>query len=98
MTSRWSVAAQVANSKRNHPEQFCPVELCLWRTGGGRCPRHPALIVQQDDREQGMWDGLVATFTRILETPRSPEDAARQLAQVLRLNYDVAVKPETRIR
>ena len=37
-----AVAAKVAESKRLHPDQFCPAERCLWRTGGGRCPRHPA--------------------------------------------------------
>lgn len=36
-----AVAAAVAKSKAAHPEQFCPFERCLWRTGGGRCPRHP---------------------------------------------------------
>jgi len=39
--SHGAVAASVAKSKSEHPEQFCPVERCLWRTGGGRCPRHP---------------------------------------------------------
>lgn len=36
-----TVAASVAEAKRRHPEKFCPVDRCLWRTGGGRCPRHP---------------------------------------------------------
>lgn len=34
------VAAQVAKSKERHPEKFCPAPKCLWRTGGGYCPRH----------------------------------------------------------
>jgi len=35
------VAAQVAAEKQEHPERFCPVKKCLWRTGdGSRCPRH----------------------------------------------------------
>jgi len=42
MASYRAVAAKVAESKRLHPDQFCPVDRCLWRTGGGRCPRHPA--------------------------------------------------------
>jgi hypothetical protein len=38
--SRGSVAASVVRSKEQHPEHFCPVKRCLWRTGGGHCPRH----------------------------------------------------------
>ena len=41
MSSYRSVAASVARAKEAHPEQFCPHPKCLWRTGGGRCPRHP---------------------------------------------------------
>jgi hypothetical protein len=41
MSSYRSVAASVAKSKEAHPEQFCPSQRCLWRTGNGsRCPRH----------------------------------------------------------
>jgi hypothetical protein len=36
-----SVNASVAASKVSYPDQFCPAHRCLWRTGGGRCPRHP---------------------------------------------------------
>jgi len=32
--------AKVAIEKREHPERFCPTARCLWRTGGGYCPRH----------------------------------------------------------
>lgn len=35
-----SVAAQVAQHKEKHPEKYCPEKRCLWRTGGGYCPRH----------------------------------------------------------
>ncbi len=38
--TRNSVAAQVAANKEQHPERFCPAPRCLWRTGGGYCPRH----------------------------------------------------------
>ena len=38
--TRGDVAAKVAANKQKHPERFCPVPRCLWRTGGGRCPRH----------------------------------------------------------
>ena len=33
-------AAKVAAHKEAHPELYCPEPRCLWRTGGGRCPRH----------------------------------------------------------
>lgn len=41
-----NTAAQVAQTKENHPERFCPKPRCLWRTGGGYCPRHiaPAVV------------------------------------------------------
>lgn len=35
-----SVAANVAANKERHPENYCPTNRCLWRTGGGYCPRH----------------------------------------------------------
>ena len=37
---RSHTASKVAEHKRRHPEYYCPVPRCLWRTGGGRCPRH----------------------------------------------------------
>jgi hypothetical protein len=46
-----NVQAKIALEKQAHPERFCPVTHCLWRTaklnhatgereGGGYCPRH----------------------------------------------------------
>lgn len=35
-----TVQIKVALRKQEHPEEYCPVKKCLWRTGGGRCPRH----------------------------------------------------------
>jgi hypothetical protein len=35
-----SVAAKVAKHKEAHPELYCPFRKCLWKTGGGYCPRH----------------------------------------------------------
>ena len=37
------IAATVARSKEQHPERYCPERRCLWRTGGGYCPRHAYL-------------------------------------------------------
>jgi len=35
-----SIQATVGQHKRQHPEQYCPVRDCLWKTNGGLCPRH----------------------------------------------------------
>jgi hypothetical protein len=35
-----TTAAKVAINKEKHPEKYCPYPKCLWRTGGGYCPRH----------------------------------------------------------
>jgi hypothetical protein len=40
MKNYQQVAASVAQAKERHPELFCPATRCLWRTGGGYCPRH----------------------------------------------------------
>jgi hypothetical protein len=37
-----NIQAKVAMDKENHPGDFCPTRRCLWRTGGGSCPRHAA--------------------------------------------------------
>ena len=44
-----STASKDAENKRQHPEYYCPVPRCLWRTGGGRCPRHQ--LVSEEMRE-----------------------------------------------
>jgi hypothetical protein len=43
-----STASKVAASKLAHPEMYCPVPRCLWRTGGGRCPRHLAVTITEE--------------------------------------------------
>lgn len=40
MPSYRSVAASVAQDKEQHPEKYCPVHRCLWRSYGAYCPRH----------------------------------------------------------
>lgn len=37
---RAQIQARVALDKDARPERYCPVPRCLWRTGGGCCPRH----------------------------------------------------------
>lgn len=43
MASYGQVAAQVAKHKQEHPERYCPVKNCLWRSGGKLCPKHQHL-------------------------------------------------------
>lgn len=40
MITHGSVAKKVRLNKEAHPELYCPVGRCMWRTGGGRCPKH----------------------------------------------------------
>jgi hypothetical protein len=42
-----NTAASVASQKEKHPEQYCPAKRCLWRTGGGACPRHTISPVRE---------------------------------------------------
>jgi hypothetical protein len=54
-----SVAANVAAHKVAHPDLYCPARRCLWRTGGGRCPRHPMTASER------AWENANQHFTRI---------------------------------
>lgn len=40
MTNHNSVAKSVRLNKERRPDQYCPSPKCLWRTGGGFCPKH----------------------------------------------------------
>jgi hypothetical protein len=43
VTTHGSAAKAARERKAAHPELYCPVARCLWRTGdGSRCPKHPA--------------------------------------------------------
>ena len=42
--SRNTVAGAVRRAKEDRPERYCPAQNCLWRTGGGYCPRHKAPV------------------------------------------------------
>lgn len=50
-----SVAANVAASKAAHPELYCPTPRCLWRTGGGPCPRHGGEPLAPRDYTADIW-------------------------------------------
>lgn len=59
MTTRGSVAKSVSNNKAKHPELYCPEPRCLWRTGGGRCPRHRLAESKSIAHEPlNRWSGL----------------------------------------
>lgn len=56
------IAARVAQDKALHPERFCPVPRCLWRTGdGSRCPRHQTrgeVVEVTTTEHRGQWVAL----------------------------------------
>jgi hypothetical protein len=56
-----STAAKVRQAKEAHPELYCPNARCLWRTGGGHCPRHEtaAEAAEQLSRDERHHDDLV---------------------------------------
>jgi len=48
---------RTALDKERHPERYCPVARCLWRSYGAHCPRHhhlaedPAYVERERQRE-----------------------------------------------
>ena len=44
-----SVAAKVAQQKREQPERYCPTPRCLWQTDGRHCPRHAPRVSNPED-------------------------------------------------
>lgn len=63
------IAARVAQDKREHPEKFCPIDRCLWRTGdGSRCPRHPAPVIAEPELDNLDW--------RRYDVPLTPKEDA----------------------
>ena len=45
-----SAQVSAALNKEAHPEVYCPARKCLWRTGGGYCPRHPEPVREHSRR------------------------------------------------
>ena len=43
-----NIQVTVALDKERHPERYCPARRCLWRTGGGYCPRHVPTAQDED--------------------------------------------------
>ena len=88
MASRGSTAKMVRESKERFPEQFCPVKNCLWRTGGGRCPRHPAPLAVELAEMEARDPKLKAAGERI-------EAFGRAIAAFPQLCAGGCGKPET---
>jgi hypothetical protein len=49
-------AAVVAKHKEHHPELYCQQKQCLWRTGGGFCPRHKPTKSNDPVWNDPVWD------------------------------------------
>jgi hypothetical protein len=66
-----AVAASVAAEKRDHPERFCIVPRCLWRTNGGENPcrnhqRPPTLVAKLEKSVELTGQGPLAADTPVL--------------------------------
>lgn len=69
-----NIQAKVAINKQKHPERFCPVPRCLWKTaklnhktqlheGGGHCPHHDSAQSVSDAREVEADPNLISKST-----------------------------------
>lgn len=63
-----STASKVAANKLKHPELYCPHPRCLWRTGGGRCPRHQVGTIARLDPAAGWPTEENAPLVPIVDT------------------------------
>ena len=75
-----SVAANVRRNKEKHPENFCPVKRCLWRTGGGLCPKHRQASLDVVRVRVTNADGLSSVLN--VEIVGAPDREAAQWAAV----------------
>ena len=50
LANRANVAQTVRLAKEAKPELFCSKPGCLWRTGGGDCPKHKSSVQADIDR------------------------------------------------
>jgi hypothetical protein len=69
MSYRDRTAAIVVKNKEQHPELYCPYRRCLWKTGGGFCPRHRPMntIKVRCDLCEAWYDERDVTFQDIEE-------------------------------
>ena len=79
-----STASKVAAGKAARPDLYCPMAHCLWRTGGGHCPRHggTAVVLSADERALLARVRAYVTPCPILRTSRG-EVADRLVAKGL---------------
>ena len=69
-----NAVVSAVSEKERHPEKYCPTKRCLWRTGGGACPRHKLSPVRE----------LLA----VIETITAMHKAGSQnLQRILELEY-----------
>lgn len=63
MPSHNSAAKSAREHKERNPSLYCPERRCLWRTGGGYCPRHKRVDspLKPGDKVRGIASGLTGT-------------------------------------
>jgi hypothetical protein len=75
MTTHGSVAKRVRLHKALHPNLYCPD--CLWRTGGGYCPRHDTPLVAFERIEEIASYGMSSARTASGRRPAQKAFRAR---------------------
>ncbi len=70
-----NTAAMVRKRKEAHPELYCTDRRCLWRTGGGSCPRHkpiadaaPIVRAIRDVPEERRMDAVAVAVGAFIQT------------------------------
>jgi hypothetical protein len=58
MPTHGAVAKLVRLHKERHPEMYCPA--CLWKTGGGYCPRHLPTDPVERHAAEAMVDPMIS--------------------------------------
>jgi hypothetical protein len=72
-----TVQVKVALDKGIHPERYCPEKRCLWRTGGGYCPRHEIPLVAFERIEEIAAYGMSEARTKTGRRPAQKAFRAR---------------------
>lgn len=77
-----TIAASLAELKRQRPDLFCPIRECLLRTGGPFCPRHGdefAYTVERRGYDDAPWvlDSRCFTYEDASSVLRGHTNAGR---------------------
>ena len=89
-----STASKVAEHKAKHPELYCKHPRCLWRTGGGLCPRHtlsrsiPAETLPAETQETSCQQSQEAAEQRSREVITQPAICRCWACNLMSLTYD----------